>query len=413
MHLYLQFLLVLVAAGVVLMPLIYWRFGNGLTSKIFAIIIPTQIIVSEISFIAGGEGAPAFLLVMLVPVGVGVTVAAMLAIYRIGMQPLVPLTVLMARIADAHDLTTLPAVSRRTDEIFAIESAFHTMTRDLRGILGEVQGGITSLSASAAEIAATSQQAASTAGEQAAAVMEVSATIEEIRQGSKASADSARKVAQVTESALQSGRRGVDAVGETVQTMSSISTQVKEVATMMQQFNEKNSQVSEIIASVNDLAEQSNLLAVNASIEAARAGEQGRGFVAVAVEVRTLAEQSKAATKQIQGILGDIRHGGEALIAATEKSRTRVEDGVRSTDALRAVIHELLAVLEQSSDQAQQIAGGAAQQAAGIKQIAEAIEQVAQGGKNTEGSARQLQQAVTDLSGLGDRLRKTLAVYKV
>lgn len=408
-----RMLLVLLGAGAGLMGLIYWRFRNGLTSKIFAIIIPVQIIVSEISFIYGAEGAPAYLLAWLLPLGVGSTVVAMFAIYRIGMQPLTPITQVMNRIAVDHDLTSLPPVSERADEIFAIQAAFHTMTKDLRGILGELQGGITSLMASTAEIAATSQQAASTATEQASAVIEVSATVEEIRQGSRASAESARQVANVTETALESGRRGVEAVGVAVQSVGAIASQVQQLAVMMQQFNEKNLQVSEIIDSVNELAEQSNLLAVNASIEAARAGEQGRGFVAVATEVRSLAEQSKAATKQIQGILGDIRRAGESLIGAAEQSRLRVEEGVRSTDSLRATIHELLAVLEQSSDQAQQIAGGAAQQAAGIKQIADSMEQVSQGGKATEASAKQLQQAVKDLGGLGDRLKKVVSAYSV
>jgi methyl-accepting chemotaxis protein len=407
------FLIILCSAGLLLMAAIYARFRNGLTSKIFAIIIPTQIIVAELSFILGNTGADPVLLLTLVPIGVGATVAAMFAIYRLGMRPLVPLTEVMNRIANQHDLRTLPVVSDRRDEIFAVQSAFYKMTDDLRGILAELQSGITSLGASTAEIAATAQQAASTASEQASSVVEVSATVEEIRQASKASADSARSVAKVSESALDTGRRGVDAVADAVRTMSSIASQVQEVAAMMQQFNEKNLQVSEIIDSVNELAEQSNLLAVNASIEAARAGEQGRGFVAVAAEVRSLAEQSKTATKQIQAILSDIRRSGEDLIGAAELSRRKVEDGVRSTDSLRTTITELLGVLEQSSDLAQQIAGGSAQQAAGITQISDAMTQVQQGGKDTAASAKQLQQAVTDLGSLGDRLRRVVTAYNV
>ena len=145
MNTYLLYLVVLCGAGALLMSVIYARFRVGLTSKMFAIIIPAEIIIAELSFVLGGEGAPASLLVTLVPLGVGAAVVAMLWIYRITIQPLAPLTAVMTHIAVQRDLRTLPPISNRADEIHSIQSAFHTMTENLRAILAELQQGVAQL----------------------------------------------------------------------------------------------------------------------------------------------------------------------------------------------------------------------------------------------------------------------------
>lgn len=413
MNIYVLFLIILCCAGAALMVAVYAVFRKSLASKMFALIIPTEIIVAQLSFILGGEQAPAGLLAVLTPIGVGVVVLALLLIYRFTIQPLAPLTRVMDRIASDRDLSELPPVSEREDEIRAIQQAFFTMTRNMRDLLGQLQDGVNALATSSAEIETTVQQAASSASEQAAVVVEVSATVEEIRQSSKAAAESAEEVSAVAETAFESGRRGVKAVASAVGTMDEIAADVDKVASRMEELRTQNEQIGEIVETVNELAEQSNLLAVNASIEAARAGEHGRGFSAVASEVRGLAEQSKTATKQIQGILRDIRVAADALLVATAESRQRAGEGRMSMEALRVIIDDLLAVLEQASDQARQISAGSSQQAAGISQIAQAMEQVSQGGRDSESQSRQLERAVADLAGLGKRLQSKVSDYTV
>jgi len=409
----LLFLIVLCTAGALLMTVIYAKFKRGLTSKMFALIIPTEIVVAELSFILGGAGAPLHLLVTLVPIGVGVVVVALLLIYRITIQPLTPLSRAMDRIAEERDLTILPYVTDRHDEVSQIQTAFHTMTVNLRGILGKLQDGVQGLAASASEITATAAQAASTATEQATVVAEVSTTVEEIKVTSNAAADAAQRVATVSDEALEAGRRGVSSVEEAVRIVRLVADQVNAAGQRMKELSERSDQVGEIIASVNELADQSNLLAVNASIEAARAGERGLAFGAVASEVRSLAEQSKAATKQVQAILGDIRGATDALVAATEQSQERTLEAHQAIETVRTFMGSLLAVLEESADQARQISGASAQQAAGVEQIAEAMKQVAQGGAETQQSARQLERAVVDLSAVGTRLQEMGAAYRV
>ena len=413
MHIYLSFLLVLLGAGSILMVAIYLKFKNGLTSKMFALIIPAEMVVAQAAFVVGNEGLEPGLLSVAVPLAVAAVTAAMFAIYRIAIKPLTPLTETMTHIANNRDLSTLPPVSDRRDEIHAIESAFRTMTANLRDVIGRLQEGITGVASSATEISATAQQAVATASEQASVVAEVSTTVEEIKQTSQAAADSAHQVASVSDDALDGGRRGMASVEEAVDVVQAISERAGAVATKMQQLSEKADQIGDIITTVNELAEQSNLLAVNASIEAARAGDQGRGFAVVASEVRSLAEQSKASTKQIQSILGDIKRSTEGLLVAAEESQQRTQDGERVIEVVRGSVMELLAVLEENSSQARQISGASSQQAAGIKQIADAMEHVARGGRDTQDSAEQLEQAVVNLGDIGNRLKAIAIDYRV
>ncbi len=221
-----------------------------------------------------------------------------------------------------------------------------------------------------AQIAAAAKQSASSSAEQASMTTEVVTTVEEITQTSAAASENAQEVAQVARDAAKRGQDGLEAVARAVEVMESVS------------------QVGEIVDTINALAEQSNLLAVNASIEAAKAGEHGRGFAVVASEVRSLSEQSKAATKQIRQAI------------------RRTEEGQEATSSVNVVVTELAAVLRKSSDKAREIAGAALQQSTGIKQISDAMTSVAQGSKDTAVAAAQLDQAVQGLKQVSSTIQQ-------
>jgi methyl-accepting chemotaxis protein len=241
-------------------------------------------------------------------------------------RPIVALAQASQRIG-AGDLRVEITSDGRINEIGVLEKAFMQMRNDLRELLGNVQAGAQDLAQRSSELSATAKQNAATAAEQATSAAEVSTTVAEIRETSNASSNAAQAVVEAAEQAAENGRRGADAIAAAVAAMTRVAERVEGIATKILQLSEQNVQIGEIVATVADLAEQSNLLAVNASIEAAKAGEQGRGFAVVASEVRNLAEQSKRATQQIRGILTDVQKATASAVMATEEGSKGVTEG--------------------------------------------------------------------------------------
>ena len=350
------------------------------------------------------------------------------------------------------DLGTDIVVGDRQDEVGQLAVAFARMTRSLRAIAGtaeQIAGGdlrvtfapasaqdalgqalvrmianlrsqITSmiegatvLGSAATEIVASTSQLASGASESAAAVSQTTTTVEEIRQTAQMASQKSRAVAENAQRTVQitnNGRKSTEDVGAA---MARIRGQMDAIGDSMMRLSEQTQAIGQIIASVEDLAAQSNLLAVNAAIEAAKAGDQGKGFGVVAQEVKSLAEQSRQATERVRSILVDIQKATTAAVMATEQGNKAVEAGARQSEVAGESIAALAGSVSEAAQAATQIAASSQQQLIGMDQVASAMENIKQASTQNVASARQLENAARGLGDLGMRLKSVVENYKV
>jgi methyl-accepting chemotaxis protein len=277
-----------------------------------------------------------------------------------------------------------------------------------RAIAGPIREGAQVLVAAAGEVSTTVSQIAASAGETATAVAETSTTIDEVRQTAQLAKESAIGVSDSAQSAAQASRNGLDAMRASADGLKRIGEQVKAITGSVVMLSEKGQAIGDIITTVNDLAEQSNLLAVNASIEAARAGEQGKGFAVVADEIRSLAEQSKEATKQVRSILIDVQKATSAAVLTTEQGGKAVQDGQKLADQAAEAINTLAVAITQSAQAATQIAASSQQQLAGTEQVGNAMQSIKEASLQNQASTTQLATAARNLRDVGLSLQQLL-----
>ena len=326
--------------------------------------------------------------------------------------PLQQLTGVAERIT-AGDLSIKLAVDTRSDEVGVLARAFDRMADDLRAqVLGLIEGANV-LGSAASEIVASTAQLAASASESAAAVSETTTTVEEVRQTAQVASQKAKLVSDSAQKAAlssQSGRKSAEDVGAG---MSRIRQQMEAIAASMVRLSEQSQTIGQIIATVEDMATQSNLLAVNAAIEAAKAGEHGKGFGVVAQEVKSLAEQSRQATNQVRTILGDIQKATGAAVMATEEGGKAVEAGTRQTEVAGGSIQALAGSVNEAAQAATQIAASSQQQLVGVDQVAGAMESIKQASTQNVAGAKQLETAARNLNELGQQLKQMVERYRV
>ena len=340
--------------------------------------------------------------------------AAAIAVFlnRLIANPLKEIAGIAERVG-AGDLTVPIASNNRSDEVGALAQTFRRMVENLREVTREVRDGINVLSSSASEIMAATTQVASGAAETATAISETTTTVEEVKQTAQVSSQKAKYMSETAQKSAQVSQTGTKSVEETIAAMRRIKEQMESVAESIVKLSEHSQAIGEIIATVNDLADQSNLLAVNAAIEAAKAGEQGKGFAVVAQEVRGLAEQSKQATAQVRAILTDIQKATSAAVMATEQGTKAVEAGVKQSADAGQAIRTLGDSITESAQAATQIAASSQQQMVGTDQVALAMENIKQASTQNVAGTKQAETAAQNLHDLGQKLKQLVEKYKV
>jgi methyl-accepting chemotaxis protein len=327
-------------------------------------------------------------------------------------DPLRQATAVAVRIATG-DLRVEVPTNRGRDEVGQLLRALAEMVDAWRNLAAETSRGVATLSGAAGEILASTAQGAASSVETAAAVSETTATVEEVKQTSMLSSEKSRAVSESAQGAARTAAEGRRALEESMQGMQTIQEKMEAIASTVVRLSERSHAIGEITASVAGLAEQSNLLAVNAAIEAAKAGEHGKGFAVVAQEVKSLAEQSRQATRQVREILGDIQKSVGAAVMITEQGAKTVAQGVDQVGQASRAIRDLADNIADAAQAAVQIAVSSQQQQAGMDQVALAMENIQQASAENAAGSRQAEASARNLHALGQSLRQIVDRFQL
>ena len=299
------------------------------------------------------------------------------------------------------------------DEIAELAKWFNTFMDKLHEILSKVSSNTESLAAAGEEIAATSRQQTQGAEQQkdqtaqvVTAMQEMTSTVQQVSENSNSAAAASQKAA---ETAHQGGK----VVEETLSRMRAIASSVGETAKKVEELGKQYDQIGRIIGVIDDIADQTNLLALNAAIEAARAGEQGRGFAVVADEVRKLAERTSTATKEITGMIRSIQAETKSAVTAMQAGTKEVEQGVELTTQAGSSLHDIIQMSEKVGDMVTHIATAATEQSAATEQINGSIDQIAKITETSAAGAQQTTNALQDLSVLALNLQRLVGQFRL
>jgi methyl-accepting chemotaxis protein len=275
-----------------------------------------------------------------------------------------------------------------------------------RGLGQQIGSAVGHVQSSSAELQTAANQQATGAREQATAMTEITTTISELLTTSRQIAESARRVVAMADQTATSARAGESTVGKAHEAIGLIQRQVDQIVTHMLDLGKKTQQIGVVLDIVSELAEQTNILAINATIEAIGAGDAGKRFAVVADEIRRLADRVSASTKEIRGLIEEVRSAANTTVMATETGSKTVDAGTRHFVEVTSSFRQIAGLVDTTTEAAREIELSTKQQASAVEQVNMAVANVAQATRESETSSTQTLQTAAQLATLSrDLLR--------
>lgn len=308
---------------------------------------------------------------------------------------------------------TVEVVQTSKDEIGQLAGSFKQMVQNLRETMGKVGDASSAVASASSEISSSTEEMAAGAQEQTSQAGEVASAVEEMTKTIVENSKNASNTAETAKKAKEAAEQGGQVVEETVVGMKRIADVVNKSAETVKALGKSSDQIGEIISVIDDIADQTNLLALNAAIEAARAGEQGRGFAVVADEVRKLAERTTKATKEIAGMIKTIQADTAGAVSSMEEGTKEVDNGIRLADKAGASLNEIVGISQNLTDMVAQIAAASEEQSSASEQISKNVEAISAVTGETAQGTQQIARASEDLNRLTENLQQVVGKFKL
>jgi methyl-accepting chemotaxis protein len=294
-----------------------------------------------------------------------------------------------------------------------LQGYINNLGSSLENIVKEVTDSVAATASASSQISSSTEEMAAGAEEQSQQATEVAGAVEEM---TKTIIETTKNAGEATEAAKKSGniaKEGGKVVNETIEGMNKIAEVVKRSAFTVEKLGKSSEQIGEIVQVIDDIADQTNLLALNAAIEAARAGEQGRGFAVVADEVRKLAERTTKATKEIAAMIKEIQKDTIGAVTSMQEGTAEVERGKQLADKAGHSLVQIIAGAEQVADIVAQVAAASEEQSSASEQISKNIEAISSVTQESSAGIQQIARAAEDLNRLTSNLEDLISKFKI